>query len=383
MRSILFAAGIALAAAAPAAAQSTFDLRLSLWMVPATIFASGEAELARFVSIAEAAKLGDEVDMLQRLEFGAELRPIASLRYGPAQWSAGAGVDLADVQFFVGYGRPPGTVAIWGFSSDTEAAALLDSLRDRGFAPVRGFENVLANGAPNAVNLAARDPANPWLGPMGQTSAVAPFGIALVQSADPALTAKGIDFWADQSVAEAAPVRVMLDGVEASLTGQVLQALLVSPRFGLIAAQPDLGTATTVDGARQQVEAAVEAAAQGVPPYLMGLLLDVQVGEQPGLVVALAYPDCDTAEMANAILAERWRGGLNPDVAATVSASTWDGGDGVCAAVTRIVADEAGTVNPVGRKVYGEIVRRGFSLLQIAIPPGDAPTPDTGLGRSS
>ena len=92
--------------------------------------------------------------------------------------------DSATLAFVAGIGQPPGAVSVWGFADAEAATTAFSGLSGRGFTELPS--KMIANGEPGIVDLATRDPADPWRGPMGQASVVGLSGPALLQAGDAA-----------------------------------------------------------------------------------------------------------------------------------------------------------------------------------------------------
>lgn len=101
----------------------------------------------------------------------------------------------------------------------------------------------------------------------------------------------------EKSLGQDQVVRILLRGF-ADVSGQVLQAYLLSPRIGLQQEAPDL---------RLHPEATA-----GVPPYLLAVIADIQDGERSAMLIALAYADCAAAELAKERLAILWMAAEHP-----------------------------------------------------------------------
>ncbi|MFV0409932.1 MAG: hypothetical protein ACK5LJ_09640 [Paracoccus sp. (in: a-proteobacteria)] len=125
-------------------------------------------------------------DALIRFGGSSDLRAVMTLFVaGPEAWRDRTGIDPADLHFFSYFDLPPYNITYWGLADDRIAAEAFDTLVEQVFAPVAADPDIVANGGPAELDLAAADRADPWRGAIGQGSAVARFGAGLLQSADP------------------------------------------------------------------------------------------------------------------------------------------------------------------------------------------------------
>jgi hypothetical protein len=151
--------------------------------------------------------------------------------------------------------------------------------------------------------------------------------------------------------------------------GVVVQAMLISPAFGLQGADPGSiapSGSTDIDELRSQLEAAMDKAGQGIPPYFGGIIADVQ-NDRPELVISLVYPDCEIAETAARMVEKRWADAMPDSGPAMFETSTSEGVDGSCAAVVAVAAqdDQGAAANPYARALFAKFMRREFNVLQI------------------
>ena len=67
---------------------------------------------------------------------GAARRGFSALGEGNvSRWSAAAGIELAEVRYFAGFGERPDQVAVWALETEEGVASLLETLKERDFAP--------------------------------------------------------------------------------------------------------------------------------------------------------------------------------------------------------------------------------------------------------
>ncbi|MDD2867151.1 hypothetical protein [Neomegalonema sp.] len=297
---------------------------------------------------------------------------------GAEAWRATTGTDLKDLTFVAVMGQPPAVVSVLGMESPEAVQGVLARLAERTeFEPVEGLEGALINGEPMKQDFARRDPADPWRGSLGQAVAVGGKGAALIHASAP----EAIRFLrgVERSALETPILATALAGLESVAgEGEALQASPFTPVLGLesgfdpaeilLRARPGQDMAAL----RAEIEARMAETTRGVPPYFGGLLADAQIQGRPALVVALAYPDCGTAQAAAEASAGLWRAEL-PEPAAEVSASHVEGVEGVeglCAAVILGLGEaREDLANPLASAALQRIMRgQGLPMLRIGAP---------------
>lgn len=356
------------------AAEGTDALRQALTSLPASVLMSERPDQAYFLSVEAVSALpeatGKDVPMhkLIRLALGDNMLPARSLALSdPAEWEARAGTSIDAVRSFTAFGQPPGHALQWAFRTEADAAGLMDTLLTLGFEPMPQA-GVLGNGEPLRLNPAQRDPANPWRTSIGAAQFAAARGEIVVQAQTPeaasALATSG------PSAEENPILLTALAGMDAAAAdGLVLQAMVISPLFGLIGADPgDLLVTSGGDWAAMKaaIEARIAASAEGVPPYFGGIIADLQ-HEHPAFVASLAYPDCTIAESAATTLAERWNSPAGERVPGTITTAVAEGVDGLCAATITVVRDTDSVETNMAYTFMIENFLRGMpTLLQIS-----------------
>ena len=329
-----FALALALVAATPALAEDSI-LRAALSVLPDTAFSAIGAEVVRYVDLsALASAYGGALDReaLARVLLGGGIRPVEALAVGtPESFAKKSGIDSAELAFAAGMGQPPNAVSVWGFNQGEAAATAFSSLTAHDFA--ERSSGMIANGEPGVMNIAGRDPADPWRGPMGQASVVALSGPTLLQAGDPAvlepILAEG------HSALDSPAGLIMLDALEAE-EGTVLQAAFLGPWHGLGSGiDPAALAGKTPDEARAVLEQAAAAAAGGLPFWQGAAIADLDTEKNPAMVLALAYADCADAQVAADGAADLWRemDGTSEDLADARVAQIQPSG---CAAILRV-----------------------------------------------
>lgn len=372
MRSLTLASAAFLVSGTVASASGADGLGDALSKFPQAIVTNPEPVQAYFVNMEALQAIGKEIAAeqgyaAQRLDF-AMIDALGPLTMGGVEtWKSNAGVDLTQVRYFAGMGVPPQTVSVWGLDSEQTATSMVKSLSDGDFEPV-GSTGVLGNGEPMVTNIQARDIGNPWRDQLGRATFVGQSGDALVQSGRPDAveTFLGKDDAASDHPVVASALASLDEFAEA---GTVVQAMLISTAFGLQGA--DLGSValsnrTNLDELRSQMEAAADAAGEGIPPYFGGIIADVQ-NVRPELVITLVYPDCEIAATAARMVEKRWVDAMPESGPALVESSTLEGVDGLCGAVISVAPkqDQEAAVNPYAKALFGKFMRREFNVLQI------------------
>lgn len=364
-----FIAGLVLAllgAASAGSAQDRHDtLRAALAVLPSAVFAPAEFDMARYLDLSLLAGLhGGKLDReaFLRGRTGAGLRPFDALVLaGPERWSEISGVDITRMRFVAGFGQPPQEVAIWGMADATAAGAAFEGLKQRGFAPAGLLPGVIANGEPGRIDMAARDPENPWSGMLGKTSVVALRGAALLQAADAAAFAPVLG---GTAMAESGPGAVLLAALEAQ-EGAVLQAHFSGPYPGF-GGGIDLSAlmGRTPEEAQAILEEQMDQPAAGVPFYSGMVIADVMEDEGPVLLIALAYGDCAVAGPAAERAAGLWPQSLGGKAEGEAEPLHVDAGEAGCAAVLRIPGGEG---NVQYDRAIGALMQRDLAPIRISM----------------
>jgi len=351
---------LALTVGTPALAQDS-NLRAALSVLPDTVFSGLTPDIGRYVDFSALAEahggpLGREA--LSRALLGGGIRPAEALALGtPEGFAEKAGIDSAALSFVAGVGQPPGAVSIWGLASGEAASAAFSALSLQGFAEQPS--GMIANGQPGVVDLAGRDPADPWRGPMGQASVVALSGPALLQAGDATVLEPLLGDMT--SALDMAAGKTILAGLEAQ-EGTVLQAAFLGPWHGLSSIDPAILAGKGPDDARAALQQAAGAAGGGLPLWQGAALADVETAEGPTLILAFAYDDCATAQAAAEGALELWRGmdGTAEDVA---EASVAEAAPSGCAAILHVM-HPGGSPSPFNKAMHG-LRSRNLPALRI------------------
>ena len=351
-------------------AQTLTPLEQGLGQLPEMILTNPGAEQAIFINVAalqtllENANAQASASASQRLMLGQVLPPLRALYLTDiGTWNKKAGIDLKSVRYFTGLGMGPHNITVWGLANDDAAAQMLDTLKQRGFSPV-GTKDILGNGKPMEINPSRDEPGNPWMGSVGASTFVAAHGNAVFQASAPEILPKLVA--GGPNAGGAAAVKAATTGLKAAIGDHpVVQAMLFSPALGVMPGDPAQRVLSGKLGATSTAAPANKANV-AIPPYLGGLIADVQL-DTPAVVVSLAYADCDLATRAADSLAQRWNDTLPASAQGATKTATVPSADGHCAATLIISSkDPAITGNPVFKGFYQQYQQRQFRALQIS-----------------
>jgi len=356
------------------AADNVDTLRMALSHIPETVLATPDPMPIVYLDVkalskAESGALSESG--LRRLSAARLIRPLETLSHGMGKtWTEKAGIAFEDISYFAAFGRPPARVSYWGLADAKAADALLDALPAHGFKAVGAAPRMLANGEPRMISFINRDPENPWLGVMGQSSFVFARQDAIVQASAPEDLKPIVAL--KRSVADNLAVAVVVEGLAdatAMKDASVVQALIITPLFGLETADPsDLLFAERADlaAATKQIEARMEAGRKGIPAYLSGLVADVERKDGPAIVVSLAYADCAAADVAVSTIQTRWNMDRDLSRRIPVTGQAVATENSTCAAVVSF-AFNAEMDQPL-LDAFRRHMERGFNFLQIGTP---------------
>lgn len=369
MRRCAIAASLLLTASVPTLAQNLDALRDGLSHLPATVLVQEHGDLAYFVDVNALSELGTADSAIRpffRLMLGADINALASLsRTEAAEWEAKAGIGLDKLRYFTGYGRPPNVVSFWGLSDEAASTDMIANLRALGFDD-RGAAGVVGNGEPMRVDPASRDASDPWRTMVGAAQFAAPSGSNVVQAGTPEAAMQAA---AEQPrLADNPVIETALVGLEHSAgEGSIVQAVVISPLFGMMGIDPAsvMLRSANIEETRKRIEEQMAALGQGIPPYLGGIVADVQSDSQ-GVAIALTYPDCAIAQEAADAIARRWVEMAGEAAQGEMVSETAEGADGLCAAAFSIsVEADSLEQNPAYRAVLEPYMRSQAGVLQI------------------
>ncbi|ASV88690.1 hypothetical protein CES85_2870 (plasmid) [Ochrobactrum quorumnocens] len=355
------------------AQDSTHVLEQALKQIPQKTLSNVEAIQIAFLDTQAwrgLEKAGPSAEGMRRLVLAQPIRPLESIGYGLDTWSENAKISFDALSYFAAFGQAPSNVTYWGLQNVQASQSLIKALKGTDFTDVDGdVSGVIANGEANKLDFTKANAGNPWRGATGATSFVLPLDIVLVQassSSDMKALAQPTPSVADSKIILAA-LNGLKDAVPAG-NGQIVQAAIISPMFGLEGVDPAkiLPSSTDdIETAKQNFKDNVEANRRGIPPYFAGFIADVQIDKAPALVISLSYADCSTAEQAVKGVVATWKETLAETVEGDVSGHTVQAGE-LCAGVVSVVAPKAETpANPILSNVMNRYLQRDFTLLQI------------------
>ena len=369
MRRRVIAASLLLASSVPTLAQNIDVLRDGLDHLPATLVSEDRGDLAYFVDVQVLSGLveGDSaVRPFFRLMSGADINALQSLSRTPTvEWEAKAGTSLDKLRYFTGYGQPPNVVSFWGLSDEAAATQMIATLETIGFEDA-GAPGVVGNGEPQRMDPSKIDPSDPWRTKIGAAQFAAAKGNTVVQAQMPQTAMLAT---AEQpSLGQDPILQVALAGLDQAVgDGLVVQAVVISPLFGMAGVDPAavLTTSADIEETRKRLEEQMAALGSGIPPYLGGVLADVQADRQ-GAIIALTYPDCTIAQEAADAIAMRWADMAGEEAQGDIVAQTAEGEGGLCAAAVS-VSIEADNLeqNPAYRALIEPYLRGQAGVLQI------------------
>lgn len=357
---------------AQAAEEPTLKLRSALSLVPESVMTTADPMPVVFLDIGALSKASDgalSAKALGRMRFVQQIRPLEALTTdGGKSWTDKAGVPFDEISYFTSFGSNETNITYWGLANAVGATKLLDTLKQKKFDAVSASPLILANGKPGAINLANRDPNNPWSGLMGRTSAVMALDSVVAQASAPELLTELNK--SKTSVETNKAVAVALSGLDSSISetnSHIIQAGVFTPLMGVPAADP----AFLLDAKKSFAELSADLEKQitpgetGLSVYAGGIVADLDTGGSSTLAVSLAYGSCEDAEKALSALQSRWEEGMATPASVTVK-KVYAAQDG-CAAVAHFTTN-AGEPDAF-TEVLTNYLQRGFNVLQIGLAP--------------
>ncbi len=266
-------------------------------------------------------------------------------------WPRVVGFALDDVRGWTELALPPARLTLFDIGA-TPPATVTDTLLSRGYLPADRAYPAWFRGADDfGMDLAARDPADPFGGPLGQSSRVAFLGKLLLRSPGWALidaAMAGGDSLADRP--DIAALLASLDSLPPGDAALITARLMLDPlRFGPAPAGPAL------------------------PPWSAALVADLSDGDTAIAVIALSYATRDQAKSAANTLAARWTDVPLAQIGETLAARTAADlvvtvtGDGPFVALAHATApvalDGGRIVNPVDNLLRRAAAMGDLSLL--------------------
>ncbi|QDG94282.1 hypothetical protein NIBR502774_14335 (plasmid) [Rhizobium sp. NIBRBAC000502774] len=353
---------------AHSAEKPTALLESALRLVPSSVLASADPMPVVFMDVGTLSKatggaLSDKA--LMRTRFSQHIRPLGALGYGGAKtWDEKAGIAFDKISYFAAFGPSDRRISYWGLSDAADATKLLDTLKTTKFKEVSASPLILANGEPRAINLANREPDNPWSGSMGNTSAVTALNATIAQASAPEDLTPLASI--KSSVVDEKAVSVALRGMDtvaSETNSDIIQAAVVTPLMGASIGDPAVLLKPDQDLTQltKAFEEQIEQGHAGVPAYASGIVADLTSKSGPALAISLAYGNCEDAQKAVAGLEARWKEGMA--TAVSVTGKTVEVAKDGCAAFVRF------DTKPGDPDAFAEFLntymQRGFNILQI------------------
>lgn len=373
MRMTTCAMGLMIGFTGSAFAQdSTENLQKALAQIPQAALSKPDAMQILFVDIKAWRGLDEaapSAEAMRRLALVQQIPALQPIGYGLDAWSSHAKVAFDDVAYFAAYGQAPASVTYWGLKDQASVTQLLESLKQSDFAAADpAVPGLLANGEAGKMDLSKANAKDPWRGAMGTARFVLPIGSALIEASSPNHLKEIAQ--PNPSVAESPVVLASIAGLKASVStdgAQIVQAAVISPIFGMEGADPQKVLAASsldADSARQNLEAIVKDHEAGLPPYLAGIIADVQTKAAPAVAISLSYGDCKSADKALAAIKSAWSE-MAVAQEATFSGESLQAGKLCSAVVTLTAANAADAGNPLLSEIMGRYIQRDLPLLRI------------------
>ncbi len=359
---ISIALAMSLMAGVAAHAQGVEPIRDALTNMPGHLLNKPSAVQFSFVDIAALRALGSgDIDptLAERAIIGDALPHFVALRArGGSYWAERSLIALANTRYLAASSLQP---VIWGLDSEDTATATIAALDALDFDAI-GSEGVLSNvGASHPVDAESLDP---WRYAGRDTSYIAAKGNVIIQAIAPRLVEATLRDEPDMGDSDV--VNAALGGIEAALgDGTLVQAMLITPLMGLGGTDREmlLNGRPTLEEMREKLEAELQPGTEGIPSYLGGFIADAQ-GEQPSVMISLAYPDCAIAERAAAHMADRWANIKRDDVRGDLEYEVIQASSGLCAATLNVT--DAST-DDLSNPTFDAFIRfrHHFEVLQI------------------
>lgn len=346
------------------------DFRAALADVPASMLMRPDAILAVYVDLAESRALPSiqhpEAGRLhQRLlpaiasdALQALLRNDAAKTWG--NWEERTGLPIAEPSSFLVFGPQSDVVTVWRFQEEGRRRAFLAGLEGRGFT--NDGEGRLTNGEPGRIDVARRDPANPFAGPLGRASMLAPAVGGVAQSHDPK-TIAALRSPAGPGFANLPNPKVALEGL-GKVAGKARLPQAVVLGIGASASDPLSGLPPQGPPKKPRAPEGETALAPAV------IVADIEEPGRRGAIVSMGFPDCDKAAQATASFAASWRTvaditGKTPgeQTNAEPVTSKVEGGGGCAAVISLTIPSDESAANPVYRYILQAAARRAFRAL--------------------
>jgi hypothetical protein len=208
------------------------------------------------------------------------------------------GFEWFAIEQALGYGRPPMLGIV--IAAEVDAELLGERLTRRDFAATAlDGVTVWHRNEDGRMNMAERAPGDPFVGPLGMAARIAVLPGRLVGTRFWSMTREVVDTAVGRypSLADALDYRTLARAASGG-DGTLIQAQYLGPlEAGFVPADPFAILRDVTDTPAPEGPA--------LPPYGPAILADRQEGPDQVALIALLYPDADTAAAAAVALTER------------------------------------------------------------------------------
>ncbi|MEO1226015.1 MAG: hypothetical protein AAFX92_17485 [Pseudomonadota bacterium] len=216
------------------------------------------------------------------------------------EWESRVGFGPDRISAMLHHYQLPAQMVVLQLAAARDLIAAKQALMDSGYeARQLDAWSALGRGEDMAIDLEARDPANPFGGQLGRSARIASDGSVLLYA--PAWgPVEAVAEWNGATLADLPNVEVLLEMLDDQQWGDasLVQAMLWPvpwPAFD--------PTASVIAG-----DDVSELPDVGLPPWQLGILADLSTGERDYTLVGLVYPDRAAAEGLVRPLLDAWQG---------------------------------------------------------------------------
>jgi len=314
-RAVVLVLLVLLWSGATAAQPRTDQIAGLMAYIPATVLTPSPSLEIYFhdVAAAERAVARSPAALAQDLLSGAPLARAYRRLYGlggdvgeavPAglrgEWESRVGFGPDRISAMLHLYQLPAQMVVLQLAAAQDLIAAKQALMDGGYeARQLDAWSALWRGEDMAIDLEARDPANPFGGQLGRSARLASDGSALLYA--PAWgPVEAVAEWTGATLADLPNVEILLEVLDDQRWGN---ASLVQAMFWPVPWPAFDPTASVI--ARDDVSELPDA---GLPPWQLGVLADLSTRETDYTVVGLVYSDRATAEALVQPLLDAWQG---------------------------------------------------------------------------
>ena len=287
------------------------------------------------------------------------------------------GFEWFDIDRALSYGTPPDVGTLFAATPDPDRLA--EKLLGRAFERTSYQGTTLwQKGEEDSIDIMAREPGDPFVGPLGRAVRLAVFPDYLANAPTAAMTQAVVNSHDDRypSLADADDYRTLAEALALE------EGALVQAQFwnffdvGLVPDDPS-GMLRNPPGTLPSLP---ETAPQGdaLPPYGLAVLADSQAGPEQVGIVALLYEDGETAQEAAAVLTARLEAARSADYEAwdvrVEDGRAFESSTGLWAAVASVryplpTTEDAPAPGAVFASWIRETAIREFGLLEVNPAP--------------